>query len=338
MRGLGVGTRAACARDVGSHDKAFRKLMKEEGVAEALLRERLPASLVARFAGPPTHLSESFVDGALKGSLADVVLGVPLLGGEEAWVLCLVEHKRTPGDLVLVQMLRYMASLYEELARKPRKGLLAAVVPLLIYNGDEAWAGPRRFSDLLDASPEVKRLCVDFEAVLLDVGAEPTGRLSSHPTLKGGLLGLKAAATPLSELEPVLREMVDALAEEQSTLRLFLQYLMTVVGRDALPLVARAAHTQEQGKEKAMQTIAEFLESKGYRRGRRQGLKRGLEQGLEQGLEALRVATRRVLVKRFKKVPAETEEKIAEADAATLTRWLEASLDAKSLKQVFAPH
>ena len=87
-----------------------------------------------------------------------------------------------------------------------------------------------------------------------------------------------------------------------------------------------------------MQTIAEFLESKGYRRGRRQGLKRGLEQGLEQGLEALRVATRRVLVKRFKKVPAETEEKIAEADAATLTRWLEASLDAKSLKQVFAPH
>ena len=52
---------------MGTHDKAFKKLLKERGAAEALLRERLPPSLVARFAGPPEHVSESFVDDALNG-------------------------------------------------------------------------------------------------------------------------------------------------------------------------------------------------------------------------------------------------------------------------------
>ena len=257
---------------MGPHDKAFRKLMREDGVAEALLRERLPASLVARFAGPPRHLSESFVDGSGRGHVADVVLSVELTGGESAVVLFVVEHKRTEGAFVLVQVLRYLTSLYEQLARAPGTGRLPVVVPLIIYNGDAPWVGPRRFSDLLEASVEVKRLSVDFEVVLLDVGAEPARALSAHPTLKGGLLGLKAAATPLTGLGPVLGQMVGALADEESTLRFFLQYLMTVVGRDALPLVERAAQQQGQGKEKAMQTISEFLESKGYRRGKRQGL------------------------------------------------------------------
>ncbi len=328
--------------NVGPHDKAFRKLMKEEGVAEALLRERLPPSLVARFEGPPQHLSESFVDGAGKGHLADVVLGVKLTGGASALVLFVVEHKRTEGAFVLVQVLRYLTSLYEQLARAPGTGRLPVVVPLIIYNGDAPWSGPRRFSDLLEASVEVKRLSVDFEVVLLDVGTEPACSLSAHPTLKGGLLGLKAAATPRAGLGPVLGQMVGALADEESTLRFFLQYLMSVVGRDALPLVERAAQQQGQGKEKAMQTISEFLESKGYRRGKRQGLKEGLEQGLEKGLEkglaAYRDGLRRVLLRRFKKVPAAIEHQVAEADAATLTRWLEAALEAKSLKAVFASH
>jgi len=74
---------------VGLHDKAFRKLMKEEGAAEALLRERLPHALVSRFAGPPEQSSESFIDEALRGAVADVVLRVPLTGGGEASVYCL---------------------------------------------------------------------------------------------------------------------------------------------------------------------------------------------------------------------------------------------------------
>lgn len=327
---------------MGSHDKVFRRLMKEKGVAEALLRERLPRELVARFAGPPELLSESFVDAALRQHFADLVLRVRLKGGKRAIVYCVVEHKRTEGAFALVQVLRYVTALYAQLARTSRRPL-PAVVPMVIYNGERPWKGPRRFSDLLDASKQVKRLTVDFELVLVDVGRESASALSAHPTLRGGLLGLKAAATPVTHLQAVISQMLAALAHDESTLRLFLHYLMSVAGRDALPFVERAAKQQRDGKETTMQTISEFLESRGYRRGRRQGHRQGLEQGLERGREegleeGLRVAIRRVLVKRFKRVTLSVEQKLEAADAATLTRWHDLAITAKSLKAVFSGH
>lgn len=205
--------------------------MKEKGVAEALLRERLPASLVGRFAGPPELLSESFVDDGLKGSVADLVLRVRLKGGRTACVYCLLEHKRTQEALLLVQVLRYVTAIYAQLARAGRGPPLPMVVPLIIYNGDAKWTGPRRFSELVDTSPQLKGLTVDFGVVLVDVGAESARRLSSHKTLKGGLLGLKAAATPPERLEAVIAQMVGALADDPSTLKLFLRYLVGVAGQ-----------------------------------------------------------------------------------------------------------
>lgn len=163
---------------MGPHDKAFRRLTKEKGVAEALLRERLSASLVARFAGPPEHLSESFIDDSLKDHVADIVLRVRLKGGAAACVYCLLEHKRTQEALLLVQVLRYITAIYAQFARSGGPPL-PMVVPLIIYNGDERWTGPRRFSELIDASPQLRQLTVDFGVVLVDVGAESAGRPSS---------------------------------------------------------------------------------------------------------------------------------------------------------------
>jgi len=45
-----------------------------------------------------------------------------------------------------------------------------------------------------------------------------------------------------------------------------------------------------------------------------------------------------VLKKRFKKLPASVEAKLAQADAASLDAWLDAAVDARSLRAVFAPH
>jgi predicted transposase YdaD len=333
---------------MGMHDNAFRKLMKERGVAEALLRERLPEGVVRRFAGPPQLLSESFVGEALDGSFADVVLRVPLLGGEDAFVYCLIEHKRSEHHFVLVQVLRYLAALYAQLARDRAGGLLPAVVPLIIYNGDARWSGPRRFSELLDADLATQALSIAFEVLLLDLGAESIATLSQHATLRGGLLGLKAAATPFSQFEEVLSSMFDTLGDDPSTLAFLIKYLLRVSEPEVLPVIDRLL----RGKEKAMQTAEEYLLAKAYRRAKREltkkmekeltekmekELEKGREEGREEGREdALRTSLRFTLTRRFKRIPASVEEKLAAADGATLQRWFEAALDAKSLKAVFA--
>lgn len=80
-----------------------------------------------------------------------------------------------------------------------------------------------------------------------------------------------------------------------------------------------------------MQTIAQYLEAKGYRRGSRKGRVQGREEGF-------RLALRQVLVRRFKKVPPASEAKIATGDVDTLQAWLDRALTARSLKQVFTAH
>lgn len=331
---------------MGRHDKLFRRLMAEPGVAEALLRERLPRTLVARFSGPPQPLPEHFVDDSLKASIVDQALRVPLRGGRAGYVYCLLEHKSTPDVFVLVQVLRYVAALYVRLAKQVGPGgALPPVVALIVYNGAPSWRGPRRFSELIGAQGTLRRFCIDFEVVLLNLTAEPASRIARHGTLKGGLLALKTAAASGPRQPALIRSVISTMKNDPSTLRTFLGYLGAVSGKGGLPLVQRAL--EDEGQEDAMQTINQYLEMLGRRKGMRAGIKKGLEEGLEKGLErgieqgqelALRRSLTRVLKKRFKKLPASVEAKLAEADAASLDAWLDAAMDARSLRAVFAPH
>ncbi len=306
--------------------------MREKGAAQALLEERLPRATVRRFAGPPVAVPETFVDQALRASVTDLLLRQPLRGGEEAFVYCLVEHKRTDAATVMPQLLRYLSAIYERLARTHRGGAIPPVVPIVVYNGIKRWRGPRRFSDVLDAAPELKRLTVDFGMVLLDLGAEPIARLSKNRTLRGGLLGLRVAAAPPAKQAAVVLKAVEALSEDPSTVALFLRYFQTVAPRAALKALKRAVR-EPAGKESVMQSISDYLEQRGYRRGERKGRKEGREEGRE---VTLRKMVLQVLFTRFKKVPHSIEAKLASADAATLEGWHQKALTCQSVAAVFA--
>jgi len=308
--------------------------MKEEGVAEALLRERLPRRLVGRFAGPPVALSESWVDDQLRGSLADVVLKVPLRGGSSAFVVCLVEHKRNEEPWALLQILRYLVLLFEHFAKRAPAGRLPVVVPLVVYNGARAWLGARRFRDLFGSTDVPRRRLVNFEPIFIDLGHEPISSLSRHHLLKGGLLGLKAAATPTRDLDAVLGALSRALSGEDSTLRFFLEYLSQVSGRAMARVVKRAVARHK--KESVMETMAEMWIRQGRAKGRAQGRAQGRAEGLTEGLtQGLRDSVRRVLSRRFKQLPATVEQRLARAKRKTLERWLDAAIDARSLKAIF---
>lgn len=313
--------------------------MAEPGVAEALLRERLPRSLVEDLVGAPEALPEHFIDESLRASIVDQVLRMRMRGGKVTYVYCLIEHKRTHEALVLVQILHYVAMLYKRLAKKKRRSeRLPPVVALLVYNGEPRWRGPRRFSDLVGNHPALKRFCVDFEVILVDVGAESPEKLSSNRLLKGGLLALKSAAVPPRRQATVIRQVIKALEDDPSTLRTFIGYVGEVAGKSGRPLIEQAMKNVDQ--EDTMQTINQYLKSLGRRSGVRVGLKKGLEKGREQGREeALRQLLGRVLKKRFKKVPPEVDERLAKADAATLEAWHDAAIDARSLRAIFSkPH
>ncbi|MFT3710160.1 MAG: Rpn family recombination-promoting nuclease/putative transposase [Archangium sp.] len=320
------------------HDASWKGLLKRKGVARALLKAVLPQWLASRIVGRPEILSESFVSDDLRESVADAVLRVQLADGDALMVFCVVEHKRSEEPFALVQVLRYMTAVYEQQTREARGRSLAPVVPVIIFNGPRAWKGPTRFSRLLSVDAPT----LDFEVVLLDLARTEIDSLPTHPTLRGGLLSLKAAASPLEEIDEVLDAMMGALRGDPSTLRFVLGYLSAVAGREALPHVQRAA--QRQKEEAQMQTIAEFLREQGFEKGVREGEKLGRKLGKALGKEMARaeaarlLATtlKRVLRARFGPVSRSTAERIDRATPAKLASWTERAAIAAKLGDVFA--
>lgn len=361
---------------MGLHDKAFRRVMKGRGVAEALMRERLPVDLTRRISGPPTLLSESFIDSSMKGSFADAVLRVPL-NGTAAYVYCVVEHKRSEEKFVLVQVLRYLTALYVWLATTESE-TLPLVVPLIIHNAQTPWRGPRRFRELLRVKPASVLATIDFEVTVLDLTVEPIESLSSHAELKGGLLSLKAAATPTERLEPVIVSLLETLEGDPSAAHFFIRYLLQVLPSDALEVFERVVTDYRQQKEPQMQTIEEYLHSLARRRGDRRAVRlakplakemaekmarpiaeqmaRPIAEQMAKPIaeQMARLRTRRVantvrtatlrsnlrqlIDARFKAKPANLDELLADADASTLQKWFDAALTAKSARAVFASH
>jgi predicted transposase/invertase (TIGR01784 family) len=293
--------------------------------------------LVRQLEGKPETMPGSFVEESLRGSVTDLLLRVRLKGRRRVYVYCLIEHKRTDAPEVMLQLLRYLSALYDELARQHGPRLLPLVIPLVVYNGGRPWRGPRRFSDLLERRSS--RLGLDFGMVLLDLNSTPAQQLSSHRALLGGLLSLKVASSRPELQRPLVLRSMEALSTQPSTKRLFVRYLLRVADQKTHRLLNQTLREAMQGKDDVVPTIAQYLQKKGYQRGKRQGIKLGREEGREEGREAtLRQALRRVLISRFKKLTPTHDALLAEADLPALEAWFDRALEARSLRALFQTH
>jgi predicted transposase/invertase (TIGR01784 family) len=70
----------------------------------------------------------------------------------------------------------------------------------------------------------------------------------------------------------------------------------------------------------------------GFQQGIQQGLKNGLSQGMQQGIMTILI---RNLEQRFGMLPQELQDRITQADIATLLRWSDMLLAAKYLEDIF---
>ena len=194
------------------HDKFFKALFAEPGVAEALLRERLPPEVVATFGTTkPEMVPGTFVDEVLRESQTDQLFKVRTRDGSPAYVYCLVEHKSWPDGRVAEQLLRYLTRIWTFLARQtPDLPLLPPIVPLVVYHGARSWPGPRRFSERLEAGDELRPLVLDFPYFVFDVGLVADDELSAHQALRAGLVGMKYATRPNEQKMALSRVLSEA--------------------------------------------------------------------------------------------------------------------------------
>ena len=280
------------------HDENYKRIFASPRVIEDLLRGFVPGNWIEE------------VDFATLGKLSTEYISDELLKrhGDNVWrmrlrsnwlyLLLLVEFQSTDDPLMALRILTYTGLLYQELARNEQldaDGRLPAVLPLVLYNGDEPWQSPLQMGELI---APVGPLLAPYQPAqryfVLDERRVAADDLPSRNRMSA-VVGLEQSRS-LSDVARVA-EVLAAWLPDLQVRRAFADWMRQIVERlvpsgAELPPIRKLEDVSMTLVERAAEWSKEWQ-------------KEGLEQGREQGLEHERALLCRMTASRFGVATAE---------------------------------
>jgi predicted transposase/invertase (TIGR01784 family) len=260
------------------HDRYFKRIFGDTEVAREFFAQHLPSAVVERLDfGTLQAAKDSFIDDDLRGSYSDLLFTVQRIGGGEALIYLLLEHKSQPDRLTPFQMLRYVVRINEQRLRNDQP--LCVVIPLVLYHGPDAWNVPRTMEELIAVPPPFATFTPRLSLVLIDLSQHPDEELRGQAVLHASLLMLKyISRSDLRDQLPGIVQLLSQLLHEPNgieCLRIMLNYLASAAERLTPQELVQAvdSHLQDKSGNSLMPTIAE------------QWIQEGIEKGIEKGIE-----------------------------------------------------
>ena len=265
-------------------------------------------------------------------------------GEEWIYLYLLLEFQSTDDHFMAVRILTYVGLLYQDIIRSENlkhHDKLPPVFPIVLYNGARPWQAPVDLDPLIHPAPagwEGYRPHVRY--LLLDEGRYDRDYLGSLDNLVAALFQLENSRTK-EDIQAVLLKLIDWLGNpEQSGLR---RAFTVWMNRVLLPRKAPGTQFKEFNDLNEVNTMLAETVEQWFKDAEQQGLEQGLQQGLHQGLQqgfqlGEASALKHLLMRRFKAVPPETLAHIEQAMPGQLEQWLENTLEAATLEDVFKAH
>ncbi|UEM20587.1 Rpn family recombination-promoting nuclease/putative transposase [Skermanella mucosa] len=317
-------------RLIRRHDQFAKQLLDQPGIADAFLRERLPAAVAACLSdAPAVDRSESFVDAALRERRGDRLYALSTWNGDPLQVMVLCEHKSNPDQGTFPQVLGYLGgtAVRGAVRRVLADGTVLMVpVPVyavVLYHGTRTWSLPTRLRDAYGMPAGlVEAGLLDFGYVLVDLAAIADEDLSRHPDLQAGLLVLKYAGRDADPQETLERLLSAAAGAGLTVIVSVVRYLFGAAeALDRKRLKAMLGRIVPREGEKVVSiALREYLDE-------------ARAEALVQGrAEARADMLLRQLGRRFGPLPEAAVRRVREASPEDLDRWVDDIFDAPSLE------
>lgn len=268
----------------------------------------------------------SYVTDDLRQRADDVIWRVRA-DGEWLYLYLLIEFQSTVDPWMAVRIMTYVGLLYQDLIR--RGELLAGrrlppVLPIVLYNGECAWAAATDVAELIPRAPgQVSRYMPKLEYLLIDESRYPDADLAGLQNLVAAIIRLGRPESQAAVLQLIDR-LNDWLNGKPELRRTFAIWIRAVFLR-------QSRHTLALPKVRDLKELKMTLANR-FDQWAREHEQKGIEEGIAKG-EALLL--QRLLVRRFGPLPGEIVARIAAASSPELERWGDRVLDAPSLEEVF---
>jgi predicted transposase/invertase (TIGR01784 family) len=316
------------------NDKLFKNSMAEIAVATEFFNAHLPKELLEKIDLDTLKLEKhTFIDEVYKSTEADVVYSVKM-GQETAYLYLLCEQQTEVDPWLAYRLLVYTVRIMELHLKQHPHGPLPLVHTMVVYTGDEPWHAPLDIFPLFGDAENLAREMLLKPYQLMDVQ-----RTSDDDLRQNELYGLVAFTLKHRKTEDFRQFLkrfmpwvhkVELQYQSGALLgRFMLKYIIDRSSQgDKDLLVQEAQHYLSEELTGEIMTIAQQWEQEGIRK----GIQQGVQQGMQQGEAAI---LKHQLQRRFGELPLMYRQRIDRADAATLLRWSENILDAKTVNDVF---
>ena len=325
------------------HDALARRSLSQPELAGAYLASVLPEGLVRQLDLGSLKLEEgSYIDPALSERQADFVYQVDF-AGREALLYVLLEHQRCVDPIMAARFYVYTGRVLNNyLSQHPNARQVPPIVPVLLYNGSEAWSAPTQLQDLFGLPADSEQLLpllpsLSYRVDDLRRTTDEEIEARAVPTFGTvSLLLLRHGADGDAELFDFVRQVaprwLNQLRDRDDLISAF-TYILNVSSAEADNVLEVMRSALEPQIQEVAVTAADQL--------RREGLEAGLEQGLEAGvLEGKRELLSELLQHRFslseEDLASLHSKHLASAAKQELDAWAKKVLDAKSVDEVFA--
>ena len=274
------------------YDDSFREVFSNVSLVKSLLTNFVEENWVTLIDFSTMKVKTSTFKGISEDKReSDLLLEFSLKDNTKILIFILIEFQSTYEQMML-RLLEYLLRIYREQLKTGNK--LSVVVPIVIYNGSEAWKEDTRFIRYFQVPDEdLKKYIPDFEYILVDVNRlddELLGRLKSEVSYfflldKTDLHEVEKAS---ERIQNIFREIKDRYPGLSKLLGRYVLGLLNYKGIEVEQIVDYLS--EGGGKSMLAQSIEEI---------RREGLEKGIEEGIEKGHKDLLETAKRMLLEGF---------------------------------------
>jgi len=296
----------------------------------------------------------SFVSDRLRKRLSDVVWRVRMRD-EWLYVFIVLEFQSKPDRFMALRVLAYVALLYQDIIRKDRdfrlgNQKLPPVLPIVLFNGSEAWNASLEIADLIQKVPGgLEAYLPSFRYLLIDEKEHSHAGGKAQKNLVEALFQLENTREPRSVQRVVIRLMKWLRDPDQAELcRSFATWFNEVfVPRQENPERIPVFQDLQEVDSMLQETVQKWYkdaqrkgEKKGEKRGEKigekigekRGEKRGEEKGRKKGFAELFLSQ---LEAKFGKIAAADRKIVRTAEIEALLEWGTRIITAENIDEVF---